>query len=109
MIVTSFNRNFPARNDGNKNTLAFIGSPETVVGMALSGRLDGSFLDEFDPPIADDLPSRGFDRGATGFVRAGRRPGVGRGRGRARIRIGSNCSSRSRRGTATTSTVCACC
>ena len=56
VIVTSFNRNFPARNDGNKNTLAFIGSPETVVGMALSGRLDGSFLTEFDPPVADDLP-----------------------------------------------------
>ena len=31
-IVTSFNRNFPARNDGNAATLAFIGSPETVVG-----------------------------------------------------------------------------
>jgi aconitate hydratase len=67
VIVTSFNRNFPARNDGNKNTLAFIGSPETVVGMALSGKLDGSFLHEFDPPVADDLPARGFDRGATGF------------------------------------------
>ena len=35
MIVTSFNRNFPARNDGNEDTLSFIGSPETVVGMAL--------------------------------------------------------------------------
>ena len=68
VIVTSFNRNFPARNDGNKNTLAFIGSPETVVGMALSGRLDGSFLTEFDPPSADDLPARGFDRGESGFV-----------------------------------------
>jgi len=67
VIVTSFNRNFPARNDGNKDTLAFIGSPETVVGMALSGRLDGSFLTEFDPPVADDLPTRGFDRGASGF------------------------------------------
>jgi aconitate hydratase len=67
VIVTSFNRNFPARNDGNKNTLAFIGSPETVVGMALSGKLDGSFLKEFDPPVADDLPARGFDRGASGF------------------------------------------
>jgi aconitate hydratase len=67
VIVTSFNRNFPARNDGNKDTLAFIGSPETVVGMALSGRLDGSFLTEFDPPVADDLPARGFDRGASGF------------------------------------------
>jgi aconitate hydratase len=68
VIVTTFNRNFPARNDGNKNTLAFIGSPETVVGMALSGRLDGSFLQEFDPPIADDLPAHGFDRGASGFA-----------------------------------------
>ena len=68
VIVTSFNRNFPARNDGNKNTLAFIGSPETVVGMALSGTLDGGFLTEFDPPVADDLPSRGFDPGASGFV-----------------------------------------
>jgi aconitate hydratase len=67
VIVTSFNRNFPARNDGNKNTLAFIGSPETVVGMALSGKLDGSFLNEFDPPVADDLPAHGFDRGASGF------------------------------------------
>jgi aconitate hydratase len=66
-IVTSFNRNFPARNDGNENTLAFIGSPETVVGMALSGRLDGSFLTELEPPVADDLPDRGFDRGANGF------------------------------------------
>ena len=67
VIVTSFNRNFPARNDGNKNTLAFIGSPETVVGMALSGRLDGSFLDRVRPADADDLPARGFDRGASGF------------------------------------------
>jgi len=67
VIVTSFNRNFPARNDGNKNTLAFIGSPETVVGMALTGTLDGSFLDEFEAPVADDLPAQGFDRGASGF------------------------------------------
>jgi aconitate hydratase len=68
VIVTSFNRNFPARNDGNKDTLAFIGSPETVVGMALTGKLDGSFLTEFEPPSADDLPARGFDRGASGFA-----------------------------------------
>jgi len=68
VIVTSFNRNFPARNDGSKDTLAFIGSPETVVGMALTGRLDGSFLADFDPPAADDLPARGFDQGESGFV-----------------------------------------
>ena len=68
VIVTSFNRNFPARNDGNKNTLAFIGSPETVVGMALTGRLDGSFLEMFDTPAAVDLPTRGFLRGGSGFL-----------------------------------------
>ena len=67
-IVTSFNRNFPARNDGSENTLAFIGSPETVVGLALGGRLDGGFLRDFEPPVAPDLPVRGFERGAAGFV-----------------------------------------
>jgi aconitate hydratase len=67
-IVTSFNRNFPARNDGNSGTLAFIGSPETVVGMALTGRLDDSFLREFEAPTADDLPAQGFDPGSSGFV-----------------------------------------
>ncbi len=66
-IVTSFNRNFPARNDGNKDTLAFIGSPETVVGMAIFGELDDRFTREFEPPTADDLPSRGFDPGESGF------------------------------------------
>jgi aconitate hydratase len=74
VIVTSFNRNFPARNDGNKNTLAFIGSPETVVGMALGGRLDGAFLRDFDAPVADDLPALGFDRGDSGFVAPGGDP-----------------------------------
>jgi len=68
VIVTSFNRNFPARNDGNKDTLAFIGSPETVVGMALTGVLDGSYLDMFESPTADDLPAAGFARGVSGFV-----------------------------------------
>lgn len=78
-IVTSFNRNFPKRNDGNAETLAFIGSPETVVAMALAGRLD------FDPtrdvitmgdgqqitlpdPIGEELPTGGFTRGEEGFV-----------------------------------------
>jgi aconitate hydratase len=78
-IVTSFNRNFPKRNDGNAETLAFIGSPETVIAMALKGRLD------FDPssdtltaadgsevslpePVGEELPDGGFTRGAEGFV-----------------------------------------
>ena len=42
-IVTSFNRNFPGRNDANRNTLAFIGSPELVVATAFAGSID------FDP------------------------------------------------------------
>jgi aconitate hydratase len=47
-ILTSFNRNFPKRNDGNPETLAFIGSPEIVVAYGLAGTL------EFDP-IRDEL------------------------------------------------------
>src|SRR6202008_1839841 len=51
-IVSSFNRNFPARNDGNASTLSFIASPETVVGFALTGRLDVDFV--HDPITTDD-------------------------------------------------------
>src|SRR5215468_5544420 len=38
-IVTSYNRNFPARNDGKATTMNFIGSPELVTAMAFGGRL----------------------------------------------------------------------
>ncbi|HSO96482.1 MAG TPA: aconitate hydratase [Acidimicrobiia bacterium] len=77
-IVSSFNRNFPRRNDGNAETFAFIGSPETVVAMALSGRLDVDFVHDalpgpdgalrLQPPSADDLPANGFDPGELGLV-----------------------------------------
>jgi aconitate hydratase len=78
-IVSSFNRNFPARNDGNPSTLSFIGSPETVTAMALTGRLDVDFVRHgitgpdgaeiiLDPPSADELPAKGFDPGESGFV-----------------------------------------
>lgn len=50
-IITSFNRNFKARNDGSSLTESFIASPEIVVSMALSGRLD------FDP-TKDELPTK---------------------------------------------------
>ena len=72
-ILSSFNRNFPRRNDGYAETLAFIGSPEIVVAAALAGRLD------FDPrhdqldgvtlraPEADELPAGGWDAGESGF------------------------------------------
>src|SRR5262249_43904205 len=78
-IVSSFNRNFPARNDGNAATLSFIGSPETVTAMALTGRLDVDFVREpftaadgtqvvLEPPEADELPAKGFDPGESGFI-----------------------------------------
>jgi aconitate hydratase len=78
-IVSSFNRNFPARNDGNAATLSFIGSPETVTAMALTGRLDVDFVHEpltaadgtdvvLEPPVADQLPAKGFDPGESGFL-----------------------------------------
>ena len=60
-IVTSFNRNFPARNDGNAATLSFIGSPETVIAMALTGRLDVDFVHE---PVVGRGRHRGAARGA---------------------------------------------
>jgi len=78
-IVSSFNRNFPRRNDGNADTFSFIGSPETVVAMALTGRLDVDFVHEplstgdgasmlLEPPVADELPAKGFVSDESGFV-----------------------------------------
>jgi len=77
-IVTSFNRNFPARNDANPQTLAFIGSPEMVVAAAFAGRLgfdprtDSIPLNgdsfRFDPPQGDELPRDGYELGDAGFV-----------------------------------------
>ena len=73
-IVTSFNRNFRKRNDGSANTLAFIGSPEMVTAIALSGRLDfdptrhsidGQML---APPQGSELPDAGFETRFDGFV-----------------------------------------
>jgi len=78
-IVTSYNRNFPKRNDGLASTFAFVTSPETVVALALAGTLD------FDPvdgtitndageeirlaiPVGEELPAIGFDPGESGYV-----------------------------------------
>ena len=47
-IITSFNRNFAKRNDGNPNTFAFVASPEMVMCYALAGRLDFN-------PLTDEL------------------------------------------------------
>ncbi|MBA2626127.1 MAG: aconitate hydratase, partial [Acidimicrobiia bacterium] len=73
VIINSYNRNFPKRNDGNANTLAFVTSPETVVAYALAGTLDFDPLrDEIDgvrldPPVGEELPSKGFEEGESGF------------------------------------------
>ncbi len=78
-IITSFNRNFPARNDGNTETLAFIASPEIVTAYALAGRLDFNPLKDkiktddgkeilLTPPEAPELPSHDFVSGEAGFL-----------------------------------------
>ncbi len=79
-IVTSFNRNFPRRNDGNPDTLAFIGSPEVVAAYALAGRLSfnpltdevttpGGKTFKLEPPQpAPDLPADGFVRDDEGYL-----------------------------------------
>ena len=73
-IVTSFNRNFAKRADGNPLTHAFIVSPEMAVALAFAGRLDfdprkdaiGDF--RFSEPQGDSLPAQGFAACDTGFI-----------------------------------------
>lgn len=79
VIVTSYNRNFPKRNDGDPATLAFVTSPETVMALALAGTIDFDPLtdtlknddgEEFSlsVPIGIELPPEGFDPGQNTFV-----------------------------------------
>ena len=108
-IVTSFNRNFPARNDGNADTFAFIGSPETVVGMALHGRAR-RWLRRRVRGADRRRPAGAWLRSRR--VRFRRRPRPTRQRSRSRSRripSGSSCSRRSRRGTVRISAGCGCC
>jgi aconitate hydratase len=78
-IVHSFNRNFSKRADGNPNTHAFVGSPEMVAAIAISGRLDfdpmnDTLLNEdgqqvkLDIPKGIELPPKGFDVEDNGYV-----------------------------------------
>jgi len=78
-IVSSFNRNFPARNDGSAATLSFIGSPETVVAYAIAGTLevnpiadpipvDGRTVRLTPPPPAPEVPPDGFVFKAEGYL-----------------------------------------
>ncbi|CAI4892705.1 CKB_collapsed_G0037840.mRNA.1.CDS.1 [Saccharomyces cerevisiae] len=73
-IVSSYNRNFTSRNDGNPQTHAFVASPELVTAFAIAGDLRFNPLtdklkdkdgNEFmlKPPHGDGLPQRGYDAG----------------------------------------------
>eukprot|EP01083_Nonionella_stella_P140954 433356_1 len=73
-IVTSYNRNFTKRNDGNPNTHAFVASPELATVMSFAGKITfDPEVDEltgkngekfkFSAPFGDELPSTGFDPG----------------------------------------------
>ncbi len=77
-IIHSFNRNFAARQDGNPNTYAFVGSPEIVTALAIAGDLTFNPLTDtlinengetvkLDPPVGEELPSRGFAVEDAGF------------------------------------------
>jgi aconitate hydratase A / 2-methylisocitrate dehydratase len=78
-IVNSYNRNFPKRNDGSAKTLAFVTSPDTVMALALAGRLDfdpttdtlaapdGSEV-KLEPPVGEILPEKGYDPGENAFT-----------------------------------------
>ena len=75
-ILTSYNRNFPKRNDGNAQTLAFIASPEAVVAFALSGNFNNNPLsgpiDEqnfvLQAPHGPELPAEGFSNNISGYI-----------------------------------------
>jgi aconitate hydratase len=73
-IVSSFNRNFPKRNDNNPETHSFLTSPEVVIAMSLAGSLKfnpatDSLADKdgksftLNPPAGEQLPTKGFDAG----------------------------------------------
>jgi aconitate hydratase len=79
-IVTSYNRNFPRRNDGQPTTMNFIGSPEVVTAMALAGRLsfnpltdtlnsaDGKPFRLQPPRPAPEVPAQRFAQGRAGIA-----------------------------------------
>ncbi|ODQ58978.1 hypothetical protein WICANDRAFT_84649 [Wickerhamomyces anomalus NRRL Y-366-8] len=73
-IVSSYNRNFTSRNDGNPDTHAFVASPELTTAFAIAGdlrfnpitdKLKGADGKEFllKPPTGDGLPTKGYDAG----------------------------------------------
>jgi aconitate hydratase len=79
-IVTSYNRNFPRRNDGQPTTMNFIASPELVTAFAIAGNLsfnpltdtlvgtDGKTFTFAPPKPAPEVPARDFDQGRSAFT-----------------------------------------
>jgi aconitate hydratase len=78
-IITSFNRNFAKRNDGNPNTHAFVASPEIVTAFAIAGDLTFNPLVDklrneegnevmLDEPVGVELPPQGFAVEDAGYV-----------------------------------------
>src|SRR5919198_5391146 len=79
-IVTSYNRNFPARNDGERTTMNFIASPEIVTALAVAGSLsfnpltdtltgaDGKPFKLEAPKTAPEVPTNNFARGHSAYV-----------------------------------------
>ncbi|KAI1847700.1 hypothetical protein JX265_009129 [Neoarthrinium moseri] len=77
-IISSYNRNFTGRNDGNPATHSFVASPDMVVAMTIAGSLHFNPLtdklkdkdgNEFmlQPPTGDGLPNRGYDPGTNTY------------------------------------------
>lgn len=78
-IITSYNRNFSKRNDGNTATHSFVASPEIVTALALSGKITFNPITDtlinsegkeikLSPPTGLELPAKGFDKGNSGFI-----------------------------------------
>lgn len=78
-IITSYNRNFSKRNDGNPATNAFVASPEIVTALAFAGRLTFNPLTDtiknskgedvmLKEPTGDELPKNGYLKGVNGYV-----------------------------------------
>ncbi|KAL4985194.1 mitochondrial putative aconitate hydratase [Aspergillus falconensis] len=77
-IFTSYNRNFPGRNDGNRRTMNFLASPELVTALTYAGTTTFNPVTDsittpsgsefrFQPPTGQDLPSKGFEAGNPAF------------------------------------------
>jgi aconitate hydratase len=77
-IVSSYNRNFPGRNDGSAQTLSFLTSPEITTALAFAGTLEFDPVNgtltapngkqfRFTPPEGEELPKAGFAKGLEGY------------------------------------------